>query len=330
MLRKLSSAVDEPALHPSRRVTAGGDRGLRAARRRRHPARHADGAAEGRQRRRRDDEAADARPADDAGAAVLPLPVRSDHRLGAFPHAGREGARDHRGPARPHHRLCRADLRDRRPGGGGKIPLIPDYVVGRDGDDLLLRNYEGGRYRYPDPGGTLGLGKASANDNRPSIGGYPMRIGLTYDLRDDYLAAGYSDEETAEFDSTRRSTRSSRRARALGHEVDRDRPRAPAGAAAGRRRALGSGVQHRRGAARASAAKPRCRRCSRPTASRTPSPTRWCGAHPAQGHGQARRARLRRADRRLRRGARPWPTSRPSNCLSRCSPSRSPRAPARA
>ncbi|MCO6456593.1 MAG: D-alanine--D-alanine ligase [Pirellulaceae bacterium] len=27
-----------------------------------------------------------------------------------------------------------------------------------------------------------------------------MRIGLTYDLRDEYLAAGYSDEETAEFD----------------------------------------------------------------------------------------------------------------------------------
>ena len=37
------------------------------------------------------------------------------------------------------------------PGGGGKIPLQPNYVVGRDGDDLLLRNYEGKVYRYPDP-----------------------------------------------------------------------------------------------------------------------------------------------------------------------------------
>lgn len=37
------------------------------------------------------------------------------------------------------------------PGGGGKIPLLPDYVVGRDGDDLLLRNYEGKVFRYPDP-----------------------------------------------------------------------------------------------------------------------------------------------------------------------------------
>ncbi len=42
------------------------------------------------------------------------------------------------------------------PGGGGKIPLLPEYLVGRDGDDLLLRNFEGGVYRYPDKGGTLG------------------------------------------------------------------------------------------------------------------------------------------------------------------------------
>ncbi len=45
------------------------------------------------------------------------------------------------------------------PGGGGKIQIAPDCVVGRDGDDLLLRNFEGGVYRYPDPGGTLGAGK---------------------------------------------------------------------------------------------------------------------------------------------------------------------------
>ncbi|MDO9548936.1 MAG: KamA family radical SAM protein [Candidatus Marinimicrobia bacterium] len=42
------------------------------------------------------------------------------------------------------------------PGGGGKIPLLPEYVVGRDGDDLLLRNYEGKIFRYPDSGGTIG------------------------------------------------------------------------------------------------------------------------------------------------------------------------------
>lgn len=37
------------------------------------------------------------------------------------------------------------------PGGGGKIPLIPDSVVGRDGDFVVLRNYEGKTFRYPDP-----------------------------------------------------------------------------------------------------------------------------------------------------------------------------------
>ncbi|MEZ5543482.1 MAG: KamA family radical SAM protein [Pseudomonadota bacterium] len=37
------------------------------------------------------------------------------------------------------------------PGGGGKIPLVPDYVVGREGDDLVLRNFEHGLYRYHDP-----------------------------------------------------------------------------------------------------------------------------------------------------------------------------------
>jgi lysine 2,3-aminomutase len=42
------------------------------------------------------------------------------------------------------------------PGGGGKIQLAPDPVAGRDGDDLLLRNFEGDIYRYPDPHGSLG------------------------------------------------------------------------------------------------------------------------------------------------------------------------------
>jgi lysine 2,3-aminomutase len=36
------------------------------------------------------------------------------------------------------------------PGGGGKIPLITDHIAGRDGDDLLLVNYEGKLFHYPD------------------------------------------------------------------------------------------------------------------------------------------------------------------------------------
>jgi len=42
------------------------------------------------------------------------------------------------------------------PGGGGKIPLLPDYVVGREGDDVILRNFEGNTYRYNDPQGIVG------------------------------------------------------------------------------------------------------------------------------------------------------------------------------
>jgi len=37
------------------------------------------------------------------------------------------------------------------PGGGGKIPLLPNAVVGREGDFVVLRNHEGRLYRYPDP-----------------------------------------------------------------------------------------------------------------------------------------------------------------------------------
>ncbi len=36
------------------------------------------------------------------------------------------------------------------PGGGGKIPLMPNYIAGREGDALLLKNFENGLYRYPD------------------------------------------------------------------------------------------------------------------------------------------------------------------------------------
>jgi lysine 2,3-aminomutase len=37
------------------------------------------------------------------------------------------------------------------PGGGGKIPLMPEYVSGRAGDDLVLTNYENRPFTYPDP-----------------------------------------------------------------------------------------------------------------------------------------------------------------------------------
>jgi lysine 2,3-aminomutase len=35
------------------------------------------------------------------------------------------------------------------PGGGGKIPVMPNYVIDRDGESWTLCNYEGNTYHYP-------------------------------------------------------------------------------------------------------------------------------------------------------------------------------------
>lgn len=48
-----------------------------------------------------------------------------------------------------------------------------------------------------------------------------MNIGLTYDLRDDYLAAGYGEEETAEFDRPDTIDAIEGALRELGHQTDR-------------------------------------------------------------------------------------------------------------
>jgi lysine 2,3-aminomutase len=37
------------------------------------------------------------------------------------------------------------------PGGGGKIPILPGSPLPRDGDHILLRNYEGRVFHFPDP-----------------------------------------------------------------------------------------------------------------------------------------------------------------------------------
>jgi len=36
-------------------------------------------------------------------------------------------------------------------GGGGKIPLLPDYLVSREADRTLLRNWQGRLVEYPEP-----------------------------------------------------------------------------------------------------------------------------------------------------------------------------------
>ena len=41
------------------------------------------------------------------------------------------------------------------PGGGGKIPINPDYVVKEDGNQVIMRNYEGKTFAYPDANAAL-------------------------------------------------------------------------------------------------------------------------------------------------------------------------------
>jgi lysine 2,3-aminomutase len=36
------------------------------------------------------------------------------------------------------------------PGGGGKIPILPQYVIGRAGKNIILRNYKYEIFTYPD------------------------------------------------------------------------------------------------------------------------------------------------------------------------------------
>jgi lysine 2,3-aminomutase len=36
------------------------------------------------------------------------------------------------------------------PGGGGKIPLLPEYYQGKEGDNIILKNFEGKIFLYPD------------------------------------------------------------------------------------------------------------------------------------------------------------------------------------
>jgi lysine 2,3-aminomutase len=54
------------------------------------------------------------------------------------------GLRGHTtGYAVPHYAIDLA-------GAGGKVALVPEYVRGREGDELVVRNYRGDEFRYPD------------------------------------------------------------------------------------------------------------------------------------------------------------------------------------
>jgi len=45
------------------------------------------------------------------------------------------------------------------PGGGGKVPVNPDYVIYKDAERIVFRNYQGKVFEYPEP--------ASPDEKRP-------------------------------------------------------------------------------------------------------------------------------------------------------------------
>ncbi|MBF0295611.1 MAG: KamA family radical SAM protein [Magnetococcales bacterium] len=55
------------------------------------------------------------------------------------------------------------------PGGGGKIPIVPDGIVGRKGDRWLLRNHQGRFFHYPDD---------TAPESDRSAGAFESRVDI--------------------------------------------------------------------------------------------------------------------------------------------------------
>ena len=117
------------------------------------------------------------------------------------------------------------------PGEGGKVPAGPDYQIGREGDALLFRNYTGRVFRYADSAvGSAGPPEArgtaaSADDGGARWSGEGavegLRIGITFDLKEEYLRQGLSAEAAAEFDSPEVIEALERAIQALGHTPKR-------------------------------------------------------------------------------------------------------------
>jgi lysine 2,3-aminomutase len=55
------------------------------------------------------------------------------------------------------------------PGGGGKVPLLPEYVEEITDDEVVFRNYEGERFVYKQPRHAVAVGCGPAMDGGPDI-----------------------------------------------------------------------------------------------------------------------------------------------------------------
>jgi lysine 2,3-aminomutase len=55
------------------------------------------------------------------------------------------------------------------PGGGGKVPVGPEYVLSRNADRVVIRNYEGNLFEYPEAADGTPLSPAPKEIEEPEL-----------------------------------------------------------------------------------------------------------------------------------------------------------------
>jgi lysine 2,3-aminomutase len=55
------------------------------------------------------------------------------------------------------------------PNGGGKVPVNPDYILSRDEDRVIIRNYEGKVFEYPEAADGTPLAPAPTEIEEPEL-----------------------------------------------------------------------------------------------------------------------------------------------------------------
>jgi lysine 2,3-aminomutase len=55
------------------------------------------------------------------------------------------------------------------PGGGGKVPVSPEYVLSRNADRVIIRNYEGKIFEYPEAADGTPLFRAPKEIEEPAL-----------------------------------------------------------------------------------------------------------------------------------------------------------------
>ncbi|MBI2832657.1 MAG: KamA family radical SAM protein [Chloroflexi bacterium] len=75
------------------------------------------------------------------------------------------------------------------PNGGGKVPIQPEYVLSHNGDELILKNYQGRIFRYRNPAGSV-LPKANRKNGK-------SRVFPNLPLQAEFQWEGVKDEDRA-------------------------------------------------------------------------------------------------------------------------------------